>query len=154
MEKTANVSDAEKKGKNIPPQKQAEQPGKENQMHPVPECMPFYPGVEKFKDQVILITGGDSGIGRAVALAFANEGAHIAINYKDEHEDAAATKQMVENFGVKCLLIPGDLKDRQFCFECVEKTIKELGRLDTLINNAAEQWDQTDFTQISEEQLE
>lgn len=154
MEKQAQPEDAKEKGKNISAQKQEIQPGNENEMYPEPECLPFYKGVDKFKNQVVLITGGDSGIGRAVALAFANEGANIAIVFKEEHEDALQTKQMVENFGVKCLLIPGDLRIREFCFNCVEQTISELGRLDILVNNAGEQWEQEDFTKISETQLE
>jgi NAD(P)-dependent dehydrogenase (short-subunit alcohol dehydrogenase family) len=144
---------AKQKSLHIVPQEQKRQPGIEEEMAPEPDYMPFYKGVEKFKGQVVMITGGDSGIGRATALAFANEGAHIAVIYKEEDEDAIKTKTMVENFGVKCILIPGDVGDHPFCYRAVEKTIKELGRLDCLINNAAEQYDQPDFEEISEEQL-
>lgn len=138
----------------FPPQEQKEQPGLEHKMDPEPQFMPFYKGVGKFKDQVVLISGGDSGIGRAVSLAFANEGANIAIIYKDEDKDAIETKQMVENFGSKCLLIPGDISGKDFCFEAVEKTYREFKRLDILINNAAEQHIQEDFENISEDQLD
>jgi NAD(P)-dependent dehydrogenase (short-subunit alcohol dehydrogenase family) len=136
------------------PQEQAQQPGKEYFMNPAPEFMPFYRGVDKFKDQVVLITGGDSGIGRAVALAFANEGALISIIYKDEDKDAADTKQMVENFGCPCMLIPGDIGDKNFCILAVQKTVEAFGRIDVLINNAAEQYVEMEFESISEEQLE
>lgn len=122
-------------------------------MSPEPACLPFYKGVEKFKGQSIFITGGDSGIGRATALAFANEGANIAISYKDEDKDAITTKQMVESYGVKCLLIPGDIGEKDFCFDAIEKTVAAFGRLDVLINNAGEQHVQENFEEISEEQL-
>jgi NAD(P)-dependent dehydrogenase (short-subunit alcohol dehydrogenase family) len=138
----------------FPPQHQANQPGMEHKMHPEPECMPFYKGVNKFKDQVVLISGGDSGIGRAVSLAFANEGAHIAMIYKNEDKDAIVTKQMVESYGCHCLLIPGDISEKEFCFKAVEETIKGFKRLDILINNAGEQHIQEDFENISEEQLD
>lgn len=134
-------------------QEQSRQPGIEEEMIPEPEYKPFYPGVGKFRGQVVLITGGDSGIGRACALAFANEGAHISIIYKDENEDAIKTKTMVETYGVKCILIPGDIGDHPFCYRAVEKTIRELGRIDCLINNAGEQHVEEDFENISEEQL-
>lgn len=145
----------EKDNKNqFPPQHQKEQPGKEYKMSPEPECRPFYRGVDKFKDQVVLISGGDSGIGRAVCLAFANEGADLAIIYKDEDRDAAETKQMIENYGRRCLLIAGDISSKSFCTEAVEKTYREFKRLDILINNAAIQFIEFDFKNISEEQLE
>jgi NAD(P)-dependent dehydrogenase (short-subunit alcohol dehydrogenase family) len=148
-QKTTN----EEKNK-FPPQEQKNQPGSEHKMSPGPECMPFYKGVDKFKDQVVLITGGDSGIGRAVCLAFANEGADIAMIYKNEDKDASETKQMIEDFGRRCLLIPGDISGKDFCFEAVEKTMKTFNRLDILINNAGEQHIQEDFEKISEEQLD
>lgn len=138
----------------FPPQHQNSQPGDEHKMNPEPECIPFYKGVDKFKDQVVLISGGDSGIGRAVSLAFANEGAHIAIIYKNEDKDAVITKQMVESFGSKCLLIPGDVANKVFCTDAVEKTYSKFGRLDILINNAAEQHIEEDFEKISEKQLD
>lgn len=136
------------------PQEQHRQPGIEAEMRPEPDYHPFYPGVGKFRGEVLLITGGDSGIGRACALAFANEGAHVSIVYKDEDEDAMKTKSLVEKYGVKCVLIPGDIGDHAFCTRAVEKTVKDLGRLDCLINNAGEQHEEADFEKISDEQLE
>jgi NAD(P)-dependent dehydrogenase (short-subunit alcohol dehydrogenase family) len=153
MQPYSSPENARQKSSQIMPQEQEKQPGIEAEMNPEPDYRPFYPGVGKFQGHVVMITGGDSGIGRATALAFANEGAHVAIIYKDEDEDAIKTKTMVENYGVKCILIPGDVGDHPFCYRAVEKTIKELGRLDCLINNAAEQYDQPDFENISEEQL-
>lgn len=137
----------------FPPQHQTKQPGDEYKMTPEPEFLPFYRGVNKFKDQVVLISGGDSGIGRAISLAFANEGANIAIIYKDEEVDARKTFQMVESFGAKCLLIPGDISIKSFCEEAVEKTLQTFKRLDILINNAAEQHVEEEFEKITEEQL-
>ena len=138
----------------FPPQEQKTQPGKEDEMSPRPEYFPFYKGVDKFKDQTVLITGGDSGIGRAVALAFANEGANIAIVYLNEDTDASLTKQMVENFGGQCLLLPGEISNKKFCEEAVERTIKKFNRLDILINNAAVQYQEFDIENISEDQLD
>lgn len=135
------------------PQTQNEQPGKEYKMHPQPDFSPLYEGVGKFRDQVVLISGGDSGIGRAVSLAFANEGASVAIIYKDEDKDANDTKKLVEEYGVQCLLIRGDLKDKSFCERAVKKTVETFQGLNILINNAAEQFVEEDFTKISEEQL-
>jgi NAD(P)-dependent dehydrogenase (short-subunit alcohol dehydrogenase family) len=123
----------------FPDQKQ-EVPGYESEMKPKPEVIrASYKGSEKLKNKTALITGGDSGIGRSVAVHFAKEGADVAIVYLEEHEDAEETKKMVEAEGKKCLLIPGDIKDRDFCKDAVEKTVKELGKLNILINNAAEQ---------------
>lgn len=138
----------------FPPQHQVHQPGQEYKMDPIPEYWPFYQGVEKFKNQVVLISGGDSGIGRAVSLAFANEGADVAIIYKDEDKDALDTKQMVEHYGQRCLLLPGDISQKRFCEEAVDNCFRYFKRLDILINNAAEQHVQYDFEKISEEQLD
>lgn len=154
MQNLSSTPKAELKGKNIPPQKQDKQPGEEHQMVPTPEYLPFYPGVGKFKEKVVLITGGDSGIGRATALAFANEGAFIAIIYKDEDKDAAITKHLVESYGVPCILLPGDVGDKNFCILAVQKTVESFGRIDVLINNAGEQHVEEDIENISEEQLE
>lgn len=139
----------------FPPQKQNEQPGKEEQMTPKPQDEDIgYKGSNKLIQKVALITGGDSGIGRAVAIAFAKEGSDIAIVYLNEHEDAMETKAKVEKHGKKCILIPGDIGDESFCCKAVEQTVKELGKLDILVNNAAEQHPQEDIEKITKEQLE
>lgn len=137
-----------------PPQQQDRQPGIEKEMRPKPATEPRYKGADKLKGKVALITGGDSGIGRAVARAFAREGAQVAICYLDEHEDAAETKKMVEQEGVKCITISGDIGSEQFCIDAVERTVSEFGRLDVLVNNAAEQHQQDSIEDITQEQLE
>ena len=125
----------------IPAQTQDKQPGHESEMTPKPIYdRESYKGSEKLKGKVALITGGDSGIGRSVAVLYAKEGADVAIVYLDEHEDAKKTKELVEAQGQKCLLIPGDISGEKFCAEAVEKTVAELGKLDILVNNAAEQY--------------
>jgi NAD(P)-dependent dehydrogenase (short-subunit alcohol dehydrogenase family) len=142
--------------KEFPPQKQNKQPGIEKQMNPLPVFEnPNYNKVsKKLESKVAVITGGDSGIGRSVAIAFAKEGADIAIIYFDEHEDAKETQKHIEKAGKKCLLIPGDIGDEQFCIAAINKVKNELGRIDILINNSAEQHPQTDITAITKEQLE
>lgn len=138
-----------------PPQHQENQPGLESQMTPQPESNDAqYKGSSKLKDKVALITGGDSGIGRAVAIFYAKEGADVAIVYLDEHKDAQKTKQLVEEVGQKCLTLAGDIGDEPFCQKVVERTVDELGRLDILVNNAAEQHPQDSIEKISAEQLE
>ena len=139
----------------LPPQHQEQQPGREREMQPQPqETTPHYKGSDKLLDKVALITGGDSGIGRSVAVLFAREGADMAIVYLDEHEDAEATKQLVEAEGRRCLLISGDVGQKAFCQEAVQQAVGELGRLDVLINNAAVQYVQERLEDIPEEQLE
>ena len=133
---------------------QDQQPGNEYEMVPQPDYMPKYPGSGRLNGKVALITGGDSGIGRATAILFAREGADLAILYLDEDEDAAATQQMVETEGAQALLIKGDVGDKSFCKSAVAKTIKKFGRLDVVINNAAEQHAQDKFEDISDEQLQ
>ncbi len=113
-----------------------------------------YQPAAKLRDQVALITGGDSGIGRAVAIAFAREGADIAIVYLDEHEDARETKDIVENLGRRCITIAGDVGDPAFCAHAVSMTLEEFGKLDVLVNNAAEQHPQESLQEITPEQLE
>jgi len=137
------------------PQKQHRRPGLQGHMHPRPQTRkPQYKPADKLSGKVAIITGGDSGIGRAVATMFAAEGADVAIVYLNEHEDAKETQRLVKKEGRKCLLIPGDAGDEQFCRDAVEQAVKELGRLDILVNNAAEQHPQPDLTKISAYQLE
>ena len=108
----------------------------------------------RLRDRVALITGGDSGIGRAVAVAFAGEGADVAVLYLDEHVDAEETKRLIEEKGRRCLLISGDAGRESFCVKAVEKIVSKLGRLDIVVNNAAEQHPQESLEKISAEQLE
>src|SRR5690606_40048330 len=122
-----------------PEQTQARQPGREHQMDPRPEYAPRYPGVGKLKDRVALITGGDSGIGRAVAVGMAREGARIVFAYLEEHEDARETVRLVEAENSEALAFAVDLGDEAPCREIVGKTVEKFGRLDILVNNAAEQ---------------
>jgi len=139
----------------VPEQQQEKQPGFESLMNPRPIFEnPNCVGSGRLMNKVALITGGDSGIGKAVALAYAREGADIAIIYLDEHEDAQDTKKLIEDKGRKCILIPGDIGDDTFCNEAVTKTIKEFNKIDILINNAAEQHPQNSIEDITKEQLE
>ncbi|PYZ99072.1 NAD(P)-dependent oxidoreductase [Alteribacter lacisalsi] len=136
------------------PGQRQRQPGFEYEMDPMPIFDdPDYKGSGKLEGKTALITGGDSGIGRAVSIAFAKEGADVAIVYKDEHEDAETTKKLVEDKGQRCILFAGDIGDEQFCRDSVEKTVSEFGRLDCLVNNAAEQHFAEDLREISTEQL-
>lgn len=135
-------------------QTQGKQPGERSEMDPKPDCgEESYVGAGRLKGQAAIITGGDSGIGRAVAIAFAREGADVAIVYKDEHEDANDTAHYVRKAGVRCLLMAGDIGNDAFCRECVAKTVKEFGRLDILVNNAAEQW-MEDIETVERSQIE
>ncbi len=128
-------------------------PGHESALDPKPDWEPRYEGSNRLAGKVALITGADSGIGRAVAALFAREGADIAILYLCEHDDAAKTKSIVEAEGRRAITIAGDIGDRDFCFRAVAQVIDELGAIDVLVNNAGEQhWDE-DITDISEEQL-
>jgi NAD(P)-dependent dehydrogenase (short-subunit alcohol dehydrogenase family) len=124
---------------NKPAQHQNRQPGIEEKMRPPPRFEPFFAGVGKLTDKVALVTGGDSGIGRAIVAAFANEGADIAIAYLSEDKDAETTRGLVEEMGRKAILIRGDLGDEANCRKAVEATMKAFGRLDVLVNNCAEQ---------------
>jgi len=145
---------AEKKSQ-FPPQHQEKQPGRQNQMTPEPAYdAPFYKGSGKLADRVALISGGDSGIGRAVAILFAREGADVAILYLDEHDDAAETCRLVEAEGRRCLTLAGDVGDESFCHTTVRRTLDEFGRLDILVNNAAEQHLRENIEDISAAQLE
>lgn len=139
----------------FPPQHQPVQPGLEFLMRPRPIFNnPHYHGSGKLKNKVALITGGDSGIGRAVSLAFAKEGADIVIVYFNEHVDARETKLLVEAQGRKCILIPGDLRKESFCKKVVKDTICAFGHLDILVNNAGVQFPQQSLEDITSEQLE
>lgn len=137
----------------FPPQQQSRQPGFEYLMDPLPIFdNPKYIGTGKLKGRIAIITGGDSGIGRAVAVAFAKEGANIVIAYYDEHTDAETTKQAIEHYGSSCLLISGDLRRKEHCESIVQKTLETFGKIDILANNAAVPFFQNDLTAISDEQ--
>jgi len=139
-----------------PPQHQDKQPGIEAEMSPKPKAdNPVQLGSNKLSDKVALITGGDSGIGRAVAFAYAKEGADIVITYLNEHEDANDTKRYIEyNYGRRCIAMAGDIGDEKFCQELIQKTVTTFGHLEILVNNAAEQHPVESLEQISSEQLE
>ncbi len=139
----------------LPPQHQEQQPGIESKMSPAPQFeKPTYKAAGKLTGKVAIITGGDSGIGRAVAVTYAKEGADVAIVYLNEHKDAEETKRQVEQEGRKCVLIPGDIGDDQFAKKAVQQTVNELGKLDIVVNNAAEQHPQQKLEDITKEQLE
>jgi NAD(P)-dependent dehydrogenase (short-subunit alcohol dehydrogenase family) len=128
-------------------------PGIEQKMKPKPVSIKSAPA-KKLEGKVALITGGDSGIGRAVALLFAKEGADVAISYLNEHKDAEETKRAIEEeFGCSCILLPGNIRKESYCAKIVSETIKKLGRLDILVNNAATQTEQKSLTDITTEQL-
>jgi NAD(P)-dependent dehydrogenase (short-subunit alcohol dehydrogenase family) len=138
-----------------PAQRQNRQPGIESKMRPRPVAdEPSRAGCGKLEGKVALITGGDSGIGRAVAIAYAKEGADIAILYLDEHGDAAETERLVREQGRRCIRIAGDVGRQAFCRVAVKRTVRELGRLDVLVNNAAEQHRASSIEDITEQQLE
>lgn len=140
--------------KQRPPQRQRRQPGRQHKMKPQPRVVrEDYRGSEKLAGKVALISGGDSGIGRSVAVLFAKEGADVAIVYLEETRDAEETKRLVEAEGRECLLIEGDIGRKAFCNRCVEKTVKKLGRVDILVNNAAEQHVAKDLTEIDEKTI-
>jgi NAD(P)-dependent dehydrogenase (short-subunit alcohol dehydrogenase family) len=137
----------------MPPQSQERQPGSEKEMHPRPEYEPRFPGSGRLAGKVAIVTGGDSGIGRAVSVLFAREGANIVIVYKDEHEDAEETAAAIRREGQNCLAVAGDIADEQFCLAVVEQAVKRFGSVDVLVNNAAEQHEQETITDIGEHQL-
>ncbi|MBA3898691.1 MAG: SDR family oxidoreductase [Bacteroidetes bacterium] len=135
-------------------QKQKKQPGIEGEMNPEPVFQDSqYVGSNKLKGKVALISGGDSGIGKAVAIAFAKEGADVAIIYLNEHKDAKETKKQVEKFNRKCLLIDGDIGNEKFCKKAIKEVIAKFKKLDVLINNSAVQFPQDSLLDISEKQL-
>ncbi|MFZ6010943.1 MAG: SDR family oxidoreductase [Bacteroidota bacterium] len=145
----------QKAGKKRPLRKPQHQrrPGQEHKLQPTPKFENHHRGTGKLENKVALITGGDSGIGRAVAVLFAKEGANIAIAYLSEHEDAEETKRMIQYSGRKCLLIPGDLSKEVNCKKAVEKTVKAFDRIDILVNNAAIHYESENPEDISGEQL-
>ena len=152
---TNDTEKYEEKGSEIPEQHQPRQPGLETEMTPQPDStMEEYRGSGKLQSKVAIITGGDSGIGRSIAVAFAKEGADITVSYLDEHEDAQRTKEEVEKCGRKCILIAGDVGDEKFCTEVVAETISAFGRIDVLVNNAAEQHVRESILDIDSAQLE
>lgn len=146
---------SDKFAKTFPAQHQNIQPGKESEMKPEPiyEFEEYNNSNKKLQNKVTIITGGDSGIGRAVALAFAQEGAKLAILYLNEHEDAKKTKELIEAKGGECILISGDIGDEEFCKEATKQVISKFQTVDILINNAAEQHPQNTLEDITTEQL-
>jgi len=137
-----------------PPQKQEHQPGRESEMRPQPDYEPKFPGVGRLRNRVAIITGGDSGIGRAVAVAMAREGADIAIVYLEEHKDADDTVRLVEREGRRAIKFAGDVGDETFCGKTIDATVKTFGRLDILVNNAAEQHEVHDIQELTAQQIE
>lgn len=139
----------------LPPQHQNRRPGLEREMTPRPISVDRkYKGSEKLLGRTAIITGGDSGIGRALAVCYAAEGADVVIVYLDEHEDAKETKRLVEAEGRECVLIAGDIGEEKFCMDVVKQTVASFGKLDILVNNAAEQHPQDRIEDITKEQLE
>lgn len=147
------ASNQEKKQR--PPQHQDRQPGIESEMTPEPRAQdPRYRGSGKLNGKAALITGGDSGIGRAVAIAYAREGADVAVVYLDEHQDAEETRRLVEKEGRRCLTISGDVGEEDFCRQAVQRTVESFKRLDILVNNAAIHYPRERIEEITAEQLE
>jgi NAD(P)-dependent dehydrogenase (short-subunit alcohol dehydrogenase family) len=144
----------DQKKPDIPPQHQQHQPGSEAAMQPRPQAEgKNYKGSGKLKGKTAVITGGDSGIGRATAIAFAKEGANLVIAYLDEHPDAQDTQRLIETEGRECVILAGDVGDAEFCRKIIDTAVASFGRLDVLINNAAQQYPQKSIEDISEEQL-
>ncbi len=144
---------SQKKPVKHPAQKQSKQPGREHQMRPKPQALPREASAGKLKGKVALITGGDSGIGRAVAVLFAHEGADVGIVYLNEHKDAKETVRLVEQEGRECIAIAGDVGDEKFCRQAARSVVKEFGHLDILVNNAAEQHPTENLEKVTDKQL-
>jgi NAD(P)-dependent dehydrogenase (short-subunit alcohol dehydrogenase family) len=139
----------------LPPQHQTVKPGHEKQMRPRPIFDdPDYKAAGKLKDKVAIITGGDSGIGRAISVIYAKEGADVAIVYLNESDDAEETKHRVEEKGRRCLLLQGDIRSEAFCRDAVEKTLGAYGKLDILVNNAGEHWESGSLETLDMQQME
>jgi len=137
------------------PEQEQEYPGLESQMNPLPEFgKETYTGSNKLEDKVAVITGGDSGIGRAVATLYAKEGADIAISYLSEHDDAEETRRVVEAAGRRCILIPGDIQDKSHCKTIIGEVNSHFGSIDVLVNNAAFQNSVKSITDVKEEDLD
>jgi len=137
------------------PAQHLKKPGEEADLELQPMYdAPYWKGSGKLEGKVAIVTGGDSGIGRSVAVLYAREGCDVAIVYLNEHEDAEDTKRAVEKEGAQCLLFPGDVTDRRFCHDTVDRVVKEFGRLDILVNNAAFQIHTTEFEELSEKQFD
>jgi len=137
-----------------PKQHQDRQPGIESKMEPAPVAAGGHSADKRLAGKVAIITGGDSGIGRAVAIAFAREGAEVAIVYLNEHEDAKETERLIAPTGRRCLLLAGDIGKEPFCQKVVRETVRKLGRVDIIVNNAAEQHPATSLASITKQQLE
>ncbi|MBP1947275.1 SDR family oxidoreductase [Virgibacillus litoralis] len=147
--------DKNNKRKTPPPQHQSKQPGVESKMHPEPEYISKdYNPSNKLQGKIAIVTGGDSGIGRAISIHYAKEGADVAIVYLNEHEDAKETQRLVEQEDQKCLLISGDIGNQPFCEAAVTEVLETFSKVDILVNNAAEQHPQDAFSNISSDQLE
>jgi NAD(P)-dependent dehydrogenase (short-subunit alcohol dehydrogenase family) len=129
-------------------------PGHESELEPKPEWQPRYPGSGRLKGKVAIVTGGDSGIGRAVAVLFAREGANVAIAYLDEHDDAELTRKVCKTEGADAITFAGDLGDPEVAQRLVDETVTKWGRLDVLVNNAGEQHPDKDIRDITPEQLQ
>ena len=139
----------------VPPQRQDRQPGQQHHMEPQPHAsMEHYRGAQKLAEKVALVSGGDSGIGRAVAIGFAKEGADVAITYLDEHDDAAETIRLIEATGQRGLVVPGDIGNPDFAREAVRQVVQAFGRIDILVNNAAEQHVRERLEDLPDDQLE
>jgi NAD(P)-dependent dehydrogenase (short-subunit alcohol dehydrogenase family) len=152
MPTQADKHTEEKRPSSVPEQQQAQTPGRETQMQPKPDHgESSYRGSEKLKDKVAIITGGDSGIGKAVAIAFAREGADLVISYLNEEEDAEDTAKWVREAGRKVSLMPGDISQEQQCKKIIDDTVREFGRIDILVNNAAYQMTYRSLDEISSE---
>lgn len=148
-------SNSQQQKQTFPPQHQNQQPGIQTEMNPLPtEVSSNYQGSGKLKGKTAIITGGDSGIGRSVAIYYAKEGANVAIVYLNEHDDAQRTKELVEAEGVKCITLAGDVGEEDFCQKVVVETINAFGSLNILVNNAAEQHPQDSLLDITATQLE
>jgi len=149
------MTQAENSKPTFPAQHQEQQPGLESLMNPKPVSEDTtYLGIEKLKGKVAIISGGDSGIGRAVAIAYAKEGADIVIAYLNEHDDANETKARIEQLGHRCLVVAGDVGDEAFCQEIVNQTVQTYGKINILVNNAGEQHPQNSLLDVTTAQLE